>query len=52
MHDFDGEIPYFYAGNRGAPSKIATARESEALLELLGLTEGELMDYPKLTHHH
>jgi hypothetical protein len=28
MHDFDGEIPYFYAGNWGAPSKIATARGS------------------------
>jgi hypothetical protein len=52
MHDFDGEIPYFYAGNWGAPSKIAKARKSEALLKLLSLTEGELMDYSKLTHHH
>ncbi|MFZ0050845.1 MAG: hypothetical protein WAK96_03655 [Desulfobaccales bacterium] len=52
MHDFDGEIPYFYAGNWGAPSKIAKARESEALLKLLSLTEGDLMDYSKLTHHH
>jgi hypothetical protein len=28
MHDSDGKIPYFYAGNWGAPSKIAKARGS------------------------
>jgi hypothetical protein len=28
MYDFYGENPYFYAGNWGAPSKIAKARGS------------------------
>jgi hypothetical protein len=41
MQDFDGEIPDFYAGDWGAPGKIAKARKREALLKLPHLTEGE-----------